>query len=40
MQTGIQEWINSKILLYSAGNYVQYLVINHNEKKTIMENNI
>ena len=25
-------WINSKALLYSTGNYIQYLVINHNEK--------
>ena len=26
------EWVN-KILLYSRGNYIQYLVINHNEKE-------
>ena len=25
------EWIN-KVLLYSTGNYIQYPVINHNEK--------
>ena len=25
-------WINSKALLYSTGNCIQYLVINHNEK--------
>ena len=25
-------WINNKILLYSTGNYIQYPVINHNEK--------
>ena len=25
-------WINSKILLYSTGNYIQYPVINHNGK--------
>ena len=23
-------WINSKVLLYSTGNYIQYPVINHN----------
>ena len=28
------EWINNKVLLYSTGNYIQYLVVNH------MENNI
>ena len=27
------EQINNKVLLYSAGNYVQYLVINHNGKE-------
>ena len=27
------EWINNKVLLYSTGNYVQYPVINHNEKE-------
>ena len=26
------EWINNKILLQSTGDYIQYLVINHNEK--------
>ena len=26
-------WINNKVLLYSAGNYIQYLVINHNGKE-------
>ena len=26
-------WINNKILLYSTGNYIQYLVINHNGKE-------
>ena len=25
-------WISNKVLLYSQGNYNQYLVINHNEK--------
>ena len=25
-------WINSKVLLYSPGNYIQYLVINHSGK--------
>ena len=28
------EWINSKVLLYSTGNYIQYSVINHNRKQT------
>ena len=27
------EWINNKVLLYSIGNYIQYLVINHNGKE-------
>ena len=27
------EWINSKVLLYSTGNYIQYPVINHNGKE-------
>ena len=27
------EWINSKVLLYNTGNYIQYLVINHNRKE-------
>ena len=26
-------WINYKVLLYSAGNYIQYPVINHNGKE-------
>ena len=25
-------WINNKVLLYNTGNYIQYLVINHNGK--------
>ena len=25
-----REWINIKVPLYSTGNYIQYLVINHN----------
>ena len=29
------EWINSKVLLYSTGNYIQYPVINHNRKEYI-----
>ena len=28
-----REWINNKVLLYSTGNYIQYLVINHNGKE-------
>ena len=27
------EWINNKVLLYSAGNYIQYPVINKNGKE-------
>ena len=27
------EWINSKVLLYSMGNYIQYPVINHKGKE-------
>ena len=27
------EWINSNVLLYSPGNYIQYPVINHNGKE-------
>ena len=26
-------WINSKVLLYSTGNYIQYPVISHNGKE-------
>ena len=32
METMIYK-INNKVLLYSIGNYVQYPVINHNEKE-------
>ena len=28
-------WINSKVLLYSRKNYIQYPVINHNGKEYI-----
>ena len=28
-----REWINSKVLLYSTGKYIQYPVINHNGKE-------
>ena len=28
------EWINNKVLLYSTGNYVQYLVITYNGKES------
>ena len=31
------EWLNSKILLYSMGNYIQYLMINHNGKEYFRE---
>ena len=27
------EWINNKVLLYSTGNFIQYLVINRNGKE-------
>ena len=27
------EWVNNKVLLYSTENYIQYPVINHNEKE-------
>ena len=27
------EWIDNKVLLYSSGNYIQYLMINHNGKE-------
>ena len=26
-------WINNKVLQYSTGNYIQYLIINHNKKE-------
>ena len=29
------ERISNKVLLYSTGNYIQYLIINHNEKEYI-----
>ena len=31
-------WINNKVLLYTTGNYIQYLVTNHNEKEHICIN--
>ena len=36
MQT-IIEWINSKVLLYSTENYIQYPGINHNGKEYEIE---
>ena len=30
--------MNGKVLLYSTGNYIQYPVINHNEKEYIYMN--
>ena len=33
MQTAVQRRDNSKILLYSTGDYIQYSVINNNGKK-------
>ena len=29
------EWINSKVLLISIGNYIQYPMINHNRKSYV-----
>ena len=29
------EWINNKVPLYSTGHYIQYPVINHNEKEYV-----
>jgi len=26
-------WINNEVLLYCTGNYIQYLIINHNGKE-------
>ena len=31
------EWINNKVPLYSAGNYIQYSEINHNGKEYTQE---
>ena len=31
------EWKTNKVLLYSTGSYIQYPVINHNEKEYITE---
>ena len=31
------EWIKNKVLLYSTGNYVQYLVITYNGKESEKE---
>ena len=28
-----RKWINDKVLPYSTGDYIQYLVINHNGKE-------
>ena len=30
-------WINNKVLLYSIGNYIQYLEISHNGKEYVKE---
>ena len=27
------EWVSNKVLVYSTGNYIHYLVINHEEKE-------
>ena len=34
------EWIKNKILMYSTGNCIQYLVINHNGKEYIKKMNV
>ena len=34
-----REWINSKVLLYSTEKYIQYPVINQNEKECIYMHN-
>ena len=34
------ESINNKVLLYSTGNYIQYLIITYNGKESIMEKNL
>ena len=31
------KYINNKVLLYSTGNYIQYLVITYNEKESEKE---
>ena len=33
-----REWINKKVLLYSTENYIQYPMINHNEKENFKKN--
>ena len=33
-------WINNRVLLYSTGNYIQYLVITYNGKESEKEKNI
>ena len=30
-----KEWINSKVLLYGLENYIQYPVINHEDKECV-----
>ena len=38
MGTIILEWIKNKFLLYSTGSYIQYSVINYNQKEYIKKN--
>lgn len=33
-------WINSKVLVYSKRNYMQYPVIKHNRKKIFLKKNV
>ena len=34
------EWINSKVLLYSTENHIQYAMTNYNEKEYIFKKNV
>ena len=33
MQLLYTEWVSSKVLVHSTGNYIHYLVIHHKEKE-------
>ena len=33
-----REWVNSKVLLYSEGNYSQYPMVNHNGREYAKRN--
>ena len=32
------EWLNNKVLLCNTKNYIQYLMINHDEKEILKKN--